>query len=456
MAVNEHKQYDNDYNRVVLGTKNCYESDEGETEDEEVKRNCIMGQSGMRDSDFSDSESEDDVEDEDYKVGKDAEDDDNHSDNNGKDENNFKDEEEPRMEGLVEFVSFGGQIPKSKEGILYRPAPIRNALIPVCKEEKEEAEEEEYCETLNDLEENSDHSTSKDAKNTIIPDSETEISGGSSSSDNSLDTASIESDEQIMMVSTSTDFSFFEITTASGTEESYDSSEEDHHEPEIVNGNFAIVGASGASVDDIKWQQMVKQKRVLSSNTLSILNQEADHHIDSTKKMRCSHSHNMDRKSMISIPDFTLGIEALDQIIQPLPRQYQIREDSFSLIPSSSSDEEDDMMLSEELEEKFRSSTNLGGNNSPIPLLTPPQSPQTVGDDTEIATTIMTTIEWPSNLVMDSAVMKVSNLSPITLDNNVDKDGEEKWMKDQRSYDVEKPSTSCLTPLLRSIYVGNI
>ena len=271
-----------------------------------------------------------------------------------------------------------------------------------------------------------------------------------------MDTASIESDEQIMMVSTSTDFSFFEITTASGTEESYDSSEEDHHEPEIVNGNFAIVGASGASVDDIKWQQMVKQKRVLSSNTLSILNQEADHHIDSTKKMRCSHSHNMDRKSMISIPDFTLGIEALDQIIQPLPRQYQIREDCFSLIPSSSSDEEDDMMLSEELEEKFRSSTNLGGDNSPIPLLTPPQSPQTVGDDTEIAITMMTTIEWPSNLVMDSAVMKASNLSPITLDNNVDKDREEKWMKDQRSYDVEKPSTSCLTPLLRSIYVGNI
>ena len=58
------------------------------------------------------------------------------------------------MEGLVEFVCSGGQIPKSKEGILYRPAPIRNALIPVCKEEKEEAEEEEYCETLNDLEEN--------------------------------------------------------------------------------------------------------------------------------------------------------------------------------------------------------------------------------------------------------------------------------------------------------------
>ena len=154
MAVNEHKQYDNDYNRVVLGTKNCYESDEGETEDEEVKRNCIMGQSGMRDSDFSDSESEDDVEDEDYEVGKDAEDDDNHSDNNEKDGNNFKDEEEPQMKGLVEFVSIGGQIPKSKEGILYRPAPIRNALIPVCKEEKEEAEEEEYCETLNDLEEN--------------------------------------------------------------------------------------------------------------------------------------------------------------------------------------------------------------------------------------------------------------------------------------------------------------
>jgi len=40
------------------------------------------------------------------------------------------------MEGLVEFVNIGGQIPKSKEGILYRPAPIRNALIPYAKKKR--------------------------------------------------------------------------------------------------------------------------------------------------------------------------------------------------------------------------------------------------------------------------------------------------------------------------------
>jgi hypothetical protein len=155
MTVNEHQQSDDDYNQAVLGTKNCYESDEGETEDEEVKRNCIMGQSGMRDSDFSsDSECEDDAENEDDEVVEDDEDDDKHSDNNEKHENNLKEVEQPRMERLVKFVSIGGQIPKSKEGILYRPTPIRNALIPLCTLEKEEVEEEEYCETLNDLEEN--------------------------------------------------------------------------------------------------------------------------------------------------------------------------------------------------------------------------------------------------------------------------------------------------------------
>jgi len=290
---------------------------------------------------------------------------------------------------------------------------------------------------------------------TMKIDKKNEISDSSSnSSDNGDDTESVEVDTKIIMGSSPANFPIdreeditMNVTTAgavtaiSEIEESYDSSDQQQQEPEITNGNFAIIGASGASVGDIKWQ-MTRQKRVLSSNTLAALNQQVNHHIDSTKRMRCSRSYSKVKICTIPIPipEITLGIEALDQIIQPLPQQYLIRDDYSPLIlSSSSSEEEEDEMLSEELEEKSHNGT-MGGDNSPIPLLTPPQSPRTIDDDTEvIGATMMTVIEWPSNLVMDSAVMKATNLSSTTLDNTVFKRGE-KTLKDERIYDVFIPS----------------
>ena len=292
------------------------------------------------------------------------------------------------------------------------------------------------------------------------PDNETEISTSpsswsSSSSDSSdADTESVGSDTQ--MKSTSLDFSFDEgekvpetVDIEEGCCES--SNDDQQQEQETMTDNYALVGASGASVDD-KWQ-MAKQKRVLSSNTLSALNQEAGRNADSPKRMRCSQ---LSFKDICAIPEITLGIEALDQIIQPLPRHYLMRDD-YSLIPSSS-DEEEDRMLSEELEEKIRN-TSMGGSGdtSPIPLLTPPQSPRTVDDTVEGSA--MTTIEWPSNLVMDSAIMKAATitatnvkiLSPVSIDNNDD----EQLMKYPPSILDNEPSSS-LAPLLSSIYVGNI
>ncbi len=157
-----------------------------------------------------------------------------------------------------------------------------------------------------------------------------------------------------------------------------------------------MVGASGASVDD-KWQ-MPKQKRVLSSTTLSTLNQEAGRDESPAKKPRLSEPVS---QVECAIPEITLCTEALDEIIQPLPRQYLVRDDS-SLVHSSS-DEEEDRVLSEELEEKFRCK-RISVANFPIPLLTPPQSPRTVDssmDDDELRS-----IEWPSNLVMDSTIIE--------------------------------------------------
>lgn len=111
-----------------------YESDQGETEDEEVKRNCIMGQSGMTDSDFSDSDFDaGDVEAETETVA----DIDVFDENKEEEDGTIK---EDRIEGMVKFVSSCGQILKPKGVVLYRPTPIMPTLSVHTEEAKENYE----------------------------------------------------------------------------------------------------------------------------------------------------------------------------------------------------------------------------------------------------------------------------------------------------------------------------
>lgn len=140
----QHVDVDDDDDESV-DTDTFYKSDTGETEteDEEVKRNCIMGESGMRDSDFSDSDFEDD----DAKV-------ESHRRNLSEEDD---DEEEPEA-ALVKFVSISGQIPESRKGTIHRPTPIRNVsvMMPVCiiKDGEGAVDEEEKFQRLRDLEDN--------------------------------------------------------------------------------------------------------------------------------------------------------------------------------------------------------------------------------------------------------------------------------------------------------------
>ena len=90
-----------------------YQSDQEETEDEEVKRNCVMGESGMRDSDFSDSGSDTD---EDH--------DQSHSNRRRNGISNNLLMVEDRMGELVKFVTVGSPIVKPKGLVLYRPKAI--------------------------------------------------------------------------------------------------------------------------------------------------------------------------------------------------------------------------------------------------------------------------------------------------------------------------------------------
>jgi hypothetical protein len=181
-----------------------------------------------------------------------------------------------------------------------------------------------------------------------------------------------------------------------------------------------------------------KAKRVLSSNTLADLNAEAGHKDDSPKRMRTSPD--VERLSIDDLPELTLGLSVMDSI-QPLPSRYSLRR---SPIISIDYDEGLDLALSEELK---RSSNKLSGDKSPVPLLTPPQSPLPIPSEQD-----NWLVEWPSNLVIDSAMMSAATdtraLSPSSLE-KFDED-EEIRLKDAFS----RPEPSTLTPLLRSIYVG--
>jgi hypothetical protein len=224
------------------------------------------------------------------------------------------------------------------------------------------------------------------------------------------------------------------------------SSNDDQHEAqESIHGDYALVGASGASVDD-KWL-MAKQKRVLSSSALSALNQETDQVAGHQKKRRLSQQTFND---VCAIPEITLDVKALDQIIQPLPRQYLVR-DEYLLI-SSSSDDDEDKMLSEELEEKFQNNDVVCSDAKlPIPLLTPPQSPRTV--DNSIEGQAMISIEWPSNLVMDSAIMKgFAHISPVPT--NSTSDEQEKTDDSSSILGVGEPSKRSSATRLRTISIA--
>jgi len=381
-----------------------------------VKRNCILGQSGMRDSDFSDNDFEEEAEEKKVDIDEENEEEEEEEEPKG----NLEDE----VDDLVKFVTIGSHIIKPNGIVLYRPTPVLPAL-PL-----QQNESDQKVKALNESEvkrSNQSHGdvNAKSGLNISKQDSEAENStncSSSSSYDTDANTEPVDSDAH--MKSASLDFPISDreelpiLEVVVGTARITQDSEKeccrsvfDEEAQETRNECYALVGAS---VDD-KWE-ITRQKRVLSSNALSALNAEAGSNENSPKRKR---GLEQSFKGFCPIPEIALGIDALDQIIQPLPRQYVIRDD-LPLI-SSSSDKEEDEMLSEELEERFQNSgMGYNGGNSIIPLLTPPQSPRTV--DGNLEGQVMVAIEWPSNLVMDIAIMRAcTNLSSVsTCSNNGD------------------------------------
>jgi hypothetical protein len=183
-----------------------------------------------------------------------------------------------------------------------------------------------------------------------------------------------------------------------------------------------------------------KPKRVLSFNTLAALNTEAGHSFDTPKRFKSSPEYYFGQPQFL--PSLSLGPAALTDIISP---QSMLQHRRGSPVISSSDDDALDRQLGEELDQQ--SDDDWSREHTPVPLLTPPQSPLSFEVDGGTATVC----EWPSNLTVDSAMSSALNLQPLTSEalHELHEDPKESFTTLQPETQIE-PST-LLTPILRGI-----
>jgi hypothetical protein len=145
-----------------------------------------------------------------------------------------------------------------------------------------------------------------------------------------------------------------------------------------------FIGVMGDSDDLVSTP---KAKRVLSYNTLSELSEEGKLKIGPNKRPR-----------LMGQPSSLLAALALNTAAM-----YEKS--------AISADEEDEICSTMKDELLDCGDSNLAVKK-PIPLLTPPSSPFTMTIDGDVPTAVC---EWPSNLVVDSAMTVACELSPLSL-----------------------------------------
>lgn len=206
--------------------------------------------------------------------------------------------------------------------------------------------------------------------------------------------------------------------------------------------SFTALGQIGVAKDREEVPFTVpKTKRVLSFNTLAALNAEVSRVRDSPKRQRNLKEVDISDSHQPLISGFSIGLSALSSEPDELPHglpSFRVRD---SPIISSSDDE----ALDRQLEEELGGGGDRSQDNSPVPLLTPPDSPLTIEIDGDRATIC----EWPSNLAVDYAMAtaatdEMRSGSPDELSDLEDDD-----VAPTKSFD-----SSTLTPLLRGISVS--
>lgn len=155
-------------------------------------------------------------------------------------------------------------------------------------------------------------------------------------------------------------------------------------------------------------------KRVLSTKSLIYLSPEAGDESGDIPSKRLKVRD--DLPPSLHLPSLVNGITLSSPSLSPRQKSRNLITTFSPIISTLSEDEE--FELDGQLRDELCSPT-LSRDNSPVPLLTPPQSPIPM----EIDGSRMTVCEWPSNLVIDSALTNITGmrpLSPSTLDSPSD------------------------------------
>lgn len=334
---------------------NNYTASESETEDEEVRMNCVGGFRGIEDSDMNTTENSDD-----------------------EDEDALTDDESSR-DGfrITHFVAN----PYKSEVPLICPKPKTPALRRLSPLEEAEDEPESIDDPAN-VELRSDSNDSMDSKSDII-----EVESCDMGMQNDLaDKAILDPYPQGF----ESELTEIMVSIGDALELVLDESES--------SSRLCYIGV----MKDMESSAAVMRgpKRGLCPS-----DDWNDNMSDVYKKAR---SVTIDLPTVIR-PITLLPTNLMDQAACSCSLSslfaMKIREESPALM-STDDDDDLDRQLGEELDDQYRGD----GQETPVPLLTPPGSPLTV--EWEGAAT--TLCEWPSNLIVDSALQAVNELRPMS------------------------------------------
>lgn len=382
------------------------EKDTSETEDDEVKINCIGGvQPYMTTTDDDDFEDDDGCFDD-------------------------SDEENEEERGVVNFVA--RQMYQAPE--IHRPQPMLGRIA----EEEESSDSDASSSCSDDIEE---AAVEMDDEASAMSEEESSDADDERSDDGSEDDEGEHEDENDEASTSSKDMPIslpFSSRPASriGTEshctpEVCDEDDRffdyDDHCTDIIDKVLALDASTAAQLSS-EMAPSPRSKRILSS-LFNDDDQSSDFN-DTPKRMRSTFSSRSSKESMTSL---FLGPSAYD---------YESTENQRNFAVSPFSEQEQDRQLSEELQE-----TDLVSDreSTPVPLLSPPPSPLCVESDKGQLTTVC---EWPCNLAIDSALTMINGLrahSPASLA-RLD-------MEEEDRIGAYYGSGTSLTPLLQGIRV---
>jgi len=170
---------------------------------------------------------------------------------------------------------------------------------------------------------------------------------------------------------------------------------ENVHETDPEDVDVADERPIGVIQDRVDLITIPKTKRVLSFNTLTALNNDVECIRDSPKRLKNTVSIGFGSQGLVGL---SLGPPALSDSSELPKSMLQFRKRESPLISSSDDEAEAlDRRLGEELEDELvrqQGQQERSQSNSPVPLLTPPDSPLAIEIDGDRATIC----EWPSNL----------------------------------------------------------